>query len=90
MEIWKFVLQVTDSQRITWPRGSRPLYVAEQRGQIVLYAHVSIVEQHLEGRQVWVHGTGHPTQFSSKAQPLGVVALEGGALMFHVFIEPAV
>lgn len=88
MEIWKYTLRVEDHQYVTWPRGSRPLYVAEQRGEIVLYAHVDAGENHAERREVWVHGTGHTTGFSAAAQPLGVVSLMEGALMFHVFIEP--
>jgi hypothetical protein len=37
---------------------------------------------------VHVHGTGHRTRFSPRAKALGVVSLQGGALMFHVFVEP--
>lgn len=87
--IWKYVLRPTDHQFVTLPMGSKPLYVAEQRGEIVLYAHVRTAESQSELRNVWIHGTGHPTRFTKDATALGVVSLEGGALMFHVFIEPA-
>lgn len=77
-----------DFQHVTMPTGARALYAAEQYGQIVIYAHVDPEIRTYSPRKVWVHGTGHPTKFSPQAQPLGVVALKGGSLMFHVFIEP--
>jgi len=87
MRIFKYTLAPRDMQEVMLPQGATPLYVAEQFGNIVLYAHV-LPDRPMEPRTVWIHGTGHETQFSQEAKPLGVVTLEGGALMFHVFIEP--
>lgn len=87
-EIWKYPLALSEFQHVTMQVGARALYAAERHGRIVIYAHVDPEMRRYSARRVWIHGTGHPTRFTAEAQPLGVVALEGGSLMFHVFIEP--
>jgi hypothetical protein len=85
--LWKFPLLLIAYQEVGMPTGARPLYVAMQGDQAVLYAHVD-PGQAAVMRAVWIHGTGHHTRFSGRAEPVGLLILEGGALMFHVFVEP--
>lgn len=86
--VYKYGLTFADRQVVALPAGAQPLYAVEQYGQIVMYAHVDADALYRMERVVWIHGTGHPTQFSTEAKALGVVSLAGGGLMMHVFIEP--
>jgi tagatose-1,6-bisphosphate aldolase non-catalytic subunit AgaZ/GatZ len=57
--VWKFVLAVTDSQEIAVPIGAEPLYVAEQAGDLCMWARVDPKNPH-SLQTFYVTGTGYP------------------------------
>lgn len=89
--IHKFTLQPVDEQFVNIPGFIKILSVAEQRGQIVLYA---IVDPYPDPEAepiavaVRVHGTGHeiPARVTNW-HFLGTVKLLEGVLMFHIFVD---
>lgn len=82
--IWKYPLQVTDSQTVAMPKASRILTVKTQAGQPCLWAWVDS-EAPLEKRTFETFGTGHPMPSSRAREHIGSYQLNGGALVFHVF-----
>jgi hypothetical protein len=84
--IWKFPLQVIDSQVVSMPRGAKPLTVQVQDGKPCLWAIVD-PEAAKEDRVVEIHGTGHQTNKTlDRHYYIGTFQLEGGALVFHAFM----
>jgi hypothetical protein len=57
--VWKFVLRVTDDQFIDMPRGAEVVHVAEQDGEVCLWAVVH-TENPKEDRRFRIVGTGGP------------------------------
>lgn len=89
-KIFKYSLAVTDDQQVVLPLGTKVLSVAEQHGNVVLYAVVNESEHRVEHREVRIHGTGHncsETLDDYNFNFIGTVKLQGGALMFHVFVK---
>lgn len=85
--VFKYPLAVTDTQTLLLPTGSKVLSVEEQYGSIVLYVLVDPTpEAETEPRRFLIHGTGHDVT-NPDADFVGTVKLEGGALMFHVFVD---
>lgn len=81
--IWKFLLEVTESQIVNMPTGARLLSVQLQFGSPMLWAMVDPLAQ-MEPRSIVTLGTGNP--FSGIVGGyLGTYQLSGGALVFHVF-----
>lgn len=80
--VWKFVLRQGENFPFM-PVGAQMLYVAEQQRDGVLYAlcDPSAVREH---RRVVVVATGE--EFDARGlSPLGLLSIDYGALMFHVF-----
>lgn len=83
--IWKYTLAAAGWQVVNMPAEAQILSVAEQNGEIVLYALVD-PSKAPEQREVWTVGTGRPVPDAAlQATFIGTVKLEGGLLMFHVF-----
>lgn len=84
-QIWKFELQVTDTQSVVMPAGANPLYVADQNGNLCLWAVVN-PQKPSESRDVWVVGTGNsmPTEIELYGDYIGTV--QQGRFVWHVFI----
>lgn len=86
-KIFKFKLEITDEQILSLPLNSRILSVAEQFGDMVLYAVVDTSEDLKEDYKIIIHGTGHPANDIDNCTFLGTVKMEDGQLMFHVFYK---
>ena len=84
--IWKFPLEVTDEQRIEMPEAADILCVQVQGGVPCLWAAV-IPDAAKVKRTVAVYGTGHPMKTRQADKYVGTFQLQGGALVFHVFID---
>ena len=87
--IWKYPLEIADSQIILMPEGAHLLCVQAQREQLCLWA---IVDSNAprEKRMFRIHGTGHelPDDIGNYIY-IGTVQQEGGHLVWHVFeVEP--
>lgn len=85
--VFKYTLAITDHQEITLPKGAQPLSVGIQNGHLMLWCLVDDQADLAMPRDVYVHGTGHKVD-DIPLQYLGTVMLNGGALVFHVFIDP--
>lgn len=85
MKIFKYLLQVTNRQRVTMPEGAVPLTIQIQNGHLCLWA---LVNDAAPARDyvVTTYGTGHVVA-QDPGKYLGTYQLDGGALVFHVFFE---
>lgn len=94
LTIYKYPLAIADSQRIVMPHNSVPLSVGMQRETLCLWASVDTDRQETE-HEVRILGTGHEASSILGLRSwcdvhwkfLGTVQQNGGALIWHVFIE---
>lgn len=92
--IWKFPLVMpVNRQIVKLPRFSAILHVAEQHGELCLWAMVDIDpdkgETKTEDRTIIIRGTGHPIEEADRLEYIGTVLTMGGDLVWHVFEESA-
>ena len=76
-------LDENDTLSINMPRGAKALHVAEQDGQLCLWALVDPAQKVTVPVRLAVHGTGH--LFDHSGAFLGTGLLKGGRLVLHVF-----
>ena len=91
MKIYKYKLEITDEQVIPFPvdQIAIPLSVAEQRGELVLWAFVSTHSDMISSNELYVRiiGTGNPiTDEINLNTFVGTVVMSNG-LVWHVFSE---
>lgn len=84
LTIWKFPIPVTDDIEIEMPAGAEVLHVAEQAGQVCLWALVR-PDAPVERRRFRLAGTGHAVTTDVRRRHVGTVLLHDGALVFHLF-----
>lgn len=85
--IWKFVLRVVDFQVVSVPPLSQILTVQTQGDDICLWVLVDPNSEKRVDYPVWVHGTGHPVDDAvTRGRYVSTVQLQGGRLVFHVFV----
>lgn len=82
MTVWKFVIEDPETT-VSMPKGAKVLHVAEQRGDVCIWAEVDPTMP-LEPRRFVVAGTGQMLPVY-RGRHLGTVLLAGGALVFHVY-----
>ena len=82
--VWKYALKATAQQLVSIPQGAKLLHVAEQHGELCLWAHVD-PSQSVEDRGIAIIGTGHNAPDPGQMDHVGSVLMHGGALVFHVF-----
>ena len=80
--VWKYILDVTDTQHVPMPRGAELLAVACQHGRLVLWARVEPTSA-LVNRFIYVCGTGNPAPIAARF--VGTAVMADGALVWHVF-----
>ena len=85
LTIFKFQLQVTDTQVLTVPAGATPICVQTQNGEPCIWMKVLNEEAHRK-MVIFIHGTGHQIT-SPSAKYLDTFQMREGALVFHVFWE---
>lgn len=84
--IWKFPLEVADTQYIEVPRGARFLSVNTQRGTPCIWAQVD-TDKPQDSVLVVIHGTGHNVK-KPDMKFVGTFMLHDGAFVGHVFVIP--
>jgi len=84
MVVYKYNLEITDTQTLHLPKNVDILSVENQNGYLVLYALVNEQEKIFEYVDISVIGTGHQISFTTYTF-IGTVSFSGGTLMFHVF-----
>jgi hypothetical protein len=86
-EIWKYTLKTTDVQTVPLPINAKILHVGVQRERICLWAEVDPIEAAFTSHIFRIIGTGHPIFDTYQLKYLGTVMLQGGSLVFHVYIQ---
>lgn len=82
--IWKYPLMVTDCQTVRMPQGAEILSVADQRGELCVWALVD-PDADLEDRMFYIFGTGNPVSEILPWQFVGSV--QQNVFVWHVFVE---
>lgn len=84
--IWKYPLDVVDSQFVCAPRGAKFISVLNQRDRLVLYALVHPGPPFVDYK-VQIRGTGHPIDYDIQQnyQFVGTVQ-DAGVYVWHVFV----
>lgn len=85
--VYKYTLQAVSRQTVALPVGAQILSVAEQKGQVCLWALVDKDEVKEEDRTIICVGTGHTEPNLGELRFFGTVLLRGGALVYHFFGE---
>ena len=80
MTVYKYPLKLADEQDLEIQQGAQFLTVAEQQGELVLYARV-ISDAPKVKRRIRVAGTGHPRV---NGRYVGTAMMPSG-LVWHVF-----
>lgn len=81
--IWKFQVEISDSQAIDMPKGSRLLSCQPQNGRLCLWATVD-PEAPKVPRLIIIKGTGHPID-DLPMTFVDTAVCNGGSLVWHVF-----
>jgi hypothetical protein len=81
LAVWKYPLDTIEMQRVAMPAGGRPLFVAEQHGQLTLWALVDVDAPPVP-RTLLIVGAGH---LAAAGEYIGSAMLAAGNLVFHVF-----
>ncbi len=82
--IYKYQLEIEDSQVVQMPLDAEILKVDTQKAHPCLWAMVE-TDHVLEDRIIQIRGTGHPAIGLTKEDYLGTFIMLGGDLVFHVF-----
>lgn len=84
MVIWKYELEIKDLQHVDMPYGAKILSVANQNGNLCMWASVDPSAEKM-WRFVEIIGTGHliPTDLNGERIFIGTVVI--GSLVWHVF-----
>ncbi len=85
-KIFKYELQVTDSQTITMPKGAQIISAQVQNNKPVLW---DIVDEFAKDDYTIINmvGTGHEIKFDHGYTFLSTIQLHGGMLVFHIFYK---
>jgi len=85
-QIFKYALEITDTQSVAIPEGAEILTVQTQREIPCLWALVNPKLPSTE-RQIETFGTGHPVHvgIGVERRYIGTYQIQNGNLVFHVF-----
>lgn len=87
-QIWKYELEIVESQCVHIPQGGRILSVQWQPNQLCLYAMINPGEKLKEARTILIFATGR--EIDSRIEEsafIGTVQTHGGKLVWHLFEE---
>ena len=83
MKIWKWPLEVTDTQIIGVPNGAKFLDVQMQGDACCLWALCDEAAPR-KARRIAIYGTGNPIP-DEPGEYIATFQMAGGALVFHAF-----
>ena len=86
MKIFKYELLMRDSTVIALPLGAQILSAQIQHGKPMLWCLVDPSAELVPGT-IRIFGTGHPVEDCEKLKFIDTIQLDGGSLIFHVFVE---
>ena len=84
--IYKYPLEVTDTQIIELPFGARILTADMQYEKLCLWALVNPDLESKSKRTIDIFGTGHPIDGKPRDY-ISTFQMDGGRLIFHVFVR---
>ncbi len=84
MQVWKYTLQIEDSQEISMPAGAQILTVQMQYGQLALWALV-MPEAEPVSRTILMRGTGHGVDIALRLKYISTIQDLAGAIVWHFF-----
>jgi hypothetical protein len=82
MKIWKFPLEITDSQLVSMPFHSQIICIQSQQGVVTLWALVDPTSPARE-KKICICGTGNDAPYGINY--LGTAQTHGGEFVWHVF-----
>jgi hypothetical protein len=82
--IWKFPLDITDTQDVTMPMNTEILCIQIQNERPCIWAIVNPKSAFKELRTIITRGTGHPVS-EMTGKYIGTYQIDSGSLVFHVF-----
>lgn len=82
--IYKYPIEITDSQVIKLPKEYRVLTVQIQNNNPFLWALVD-TDNDLEDAEILIIGTGHGIQNIETMEYISTIQVNNGKLIFHVF-----
>uniref|UniRef100_A0A6M3LQ43 Putative portal protein n=1 Tax=viral metagenome TaxID=1070528 RepID=A0A6M3LQ43_9ZZZZ len=82
--IWKFPIDLIDSQFVPMPKGAKILTCQLQGNAIQIWAKVSPDNQ-LTAREIRIYGTGHNIDEELSLRYISTFQSGGGTFIFHVF-----
>lgn len=80
--IWKFQLAVTDTQRVSMPKGAKILAVQLQDKTLCMWA-IVVEGMEMEVREFQIYGTGH--MVNPKATLNYLATYQDPPFVWHVF-----
>lgn len=83
--IYKYPLQIIDEQAVQLPSGAQVLTAQVQHGLLQLWALVD-TSQPIAVIRLRIVGTGHDFPDADQWRYLSTVQVDGGALVFHIFL----
>lgn len=83
--IYKYALEITDSQELNLPGGSKLIKVAEQNDQLCAWV-LQHTQNEKEDYTIWIAGTGHDLESIEHIHYFDTVLMSGG-FVWHVFAE---
>jgi hypothetical protein len=84
MVIWKFALEVTDTQRVFMPNRAKILSAAHQNGYVCIWAMVN-PDRPLQERVIEIIGTGNPFPAGSGIDRKFIGTVVANPFVWHVF-----
>lgn len=84
--VYKYPLQIVDEQAVQLPSGAQVLTAQVQHGVLQLWALIDPNHLSIEQVKVRIVGTGHDFPDADQWRYLSTVQVDGGALVFHVFL----
>ncbi len=81
--IWKYHLEITDTQNVMMPEGAEILSAQMQGDSLCLWALVN-PDAPKQRREIEVLGTGNPAP-DAKRRYISTTQMHGGALVWHIF-----
>jgi len=83
--IWKYPLQLTDTQTVEMPEGAQILTAQRQGQTLCLWALVDCEpELPKQNREIEIIGTGNPI-IEAPRRYIATVQMQGGSLWWHIF-----
>ena len=85
--IWKYIIEIKDSQEINMPLGAEILSIQNQNESICIWVLVSPKEARKEIRIFEIFGTGHPINYDMGVNRIFIQTFQysEGQFVGHVF-----